>query len=94
MRVHAKFKWTEKAHLFHEIYGNLLIREKTFEFIQQQASLLIRMVTDESGALAKIFNFKHLKFRERDDLEFVFKYWRDEKKSFDGDKLWCVFFPF
>lgn len=78
----------EKAELFLEVYGNLLVRDKTAQFINTQASKLIRCVTDGEGPLAKLFDFRHLKFRERDDLEFVFKFWRDQKRGFDAAKLW------
>ena len=71
-----------------EVYGNLLVRDKTAQFINTQASALIRCVTDGEGPLAKLFDFRHLKFRERDDLEFVFKFWRDQKRGFDAAKLW------
>ncbi|KAJ3285502.1 Dynein assembly factor 3, axonemal [Borealophlyctis nickersoniae] len=80
----------ERVELFLELYGNILVREKTAAFIREQASQLIRVVTDGTGLLSKIMDFSQLKFRERDDLEFVFKFWRDEKRSFDVVRLWDV----
>ena len=47
-----------------------------------------RVITDSKGPLAKLIDFGALKFRERDDLEFVFKFWRDSKKPFDAKALW------
>ena len=78
----------EKAELFCQIYGNILIKEKAFDFIVKQSTSMIRWVTDESGPLSQVLDFSHLKFRERDDLEFVFKFWRDSSKSFDAKALW------
>ena len=78
----------DRADLFLEVYGNTLVRDKTAQFIKQESSKLIRCLTDQKGPLSSILDFSHLKFRERDDLEFVFKFWRDEKKSFDISKLW------
>ncbi|KAJ3043662.1 Dynein assembly factor 3, axonemal [Rhizophlyctis rosea] len=78
----------DRAQLFLELYGNILLREKSAAFMKERASELIRVVTDEKGHLAKVFDFSQLKYRERDDLEFVFKFWRDEKKQYEVDKLW------
>ena len=73
-----------------ECYGNLLIREKTFNWILERSSDLIRVVTDGKGPLAELIDFSQLKFRERDDIEFVFKYWRDTSRKFDGPLLWDI----
>jgi dynein assembly factor 3 len=35
-----------------------------------------RVITDSKGPLSKLIDFGALKFRERDDLEFGFKFWR------------------
>ncbi|KAI8915779.1 hypothetical protein EDD86DRAFT_196799 [Gorgonomyces haynaldii] len=78
----------DRIELFLECYGNLLVREKTHQFIVEQAKELIRIVTDGKGLLGQICDFSQLKFRERDDIEFVLQFWRDSKKSFDGPKLW------
>ncbi|KAI8926916.1 hypothetical protein BC831DRAFT_454358 [Entophlyctis helioformis] len=79
---------TERAELFLECYGNLLVRQKTAQWIKSHASDLIRAITDGKGILGKLIDVSSLKFRERDDIEFVFKYWRDDKRSFDAKALW------
>ncbi|KAJ3051740.1 Dynein assembly factor 3, axonemal [Rhizophlyctis rosea] len=89
--VESELSLQDKTDLFLELYGNTLLRERTADLVRDRSSALIRVVTDEKGHLAKIFDFSNLKFRERDDLEFVFKFWRDEKKSFEVDKLWLAF---
>jgi dynein assembly factor 3 len=80
----------EQAELFLEIYGNLLIRKKTMEWIQEKSTDLIRVITDNTGILSGVLDFQNLKFRERDDIEFVFKFWRDSSRSFDGPALWDI----
>ena len=35
----------------------------------------------------RVLDLDQLKFRERDDLEFTLKFWRDDKKSFQMDKM-------
>lgn len=49
-----------------------------------------RVITDSKGPLSKLIDFGALKFRERDDLEFVFKFWRESetKRPFDVKVLW------
>ncbi|KAJ3301926.1 Dynein assembly factor 3, axonemal [Kappamyces sp. JEL0829] len=86
----------QRSQLFLECFGNVMIREKTRDYINAKAMELIRylvranrsVVTDSKGFLASLLDFSALKFRERDDIEFVFKFWRDEKRPWDGPALW------
>ena len=81
--------FTERAELFLECYGNLMIRQKTANWLQTVSSDLIRVVTDGKGLLGSLVDVSQLKFRERDDIEFVFKFWRDaQNKSFQASQLW------
>lgn len=57
-------------------------------WIKQTAKSLIRLVTDQNGSLAESVSFSSLKFRERDDLEFIFKFWMDDSKVWDASLLW------
>ncbi|KAJ3336924.1 hypothetical protein HDU93_001887 [Gonapodya sp. JEL0774] len=47
-----------------------------------------RTVTHGEGPLATILDLSLLKYRERDDLESTFKFWRDDKKVFDMENYW------
>nr|KAJ3421420.1 Dynein assembly factor 3, axonemal [Polyrhizophydium stewartii] len=47
-------------------------------------------MTDEKGLLGKLIDFSALRFRERDDIEFVLKFWRDTTRPFDAQALWEV----
>ncbi|KAI8998199.1 hypothetical protein BC832DRAFT_122164 [Gaertneriomyces semiglobifer] len=77
----------ERTETFLELYGNILLRQRTGAFVQERASELIRLITGSFTNLEKklpvAVNLDSLKFRERDDLEFAFNFWRDEKKKFD-----------
>lgn len=81
----------ERVELFLEIYGNICVREKTENFIRERAYDLIRTITDydeTKSKLSKIIDVSNLRFRERDDLEFVFKFWRSPKNNYDIVKYW------
>jgi dynein assembly factor 3 len=47
-----------------------------------------RSITDKQGLLGQLVDVSQLKFRERDDIEAVFKFWDNDNKHFDIDKLW------
>ena len=50
-----------------------------------------RTITDydeSKSKLSKIIDVSNLKFRERDDLEFVFKFWRSPKNNYEILKYW------
>ncbi|KAI9205104.1 uncharacterized protein BJ171DRAFT_458782 [Polychytrium aggregatum] len=78
----------ERCELFMDIYGNTMMREKSADWVKLKTPEMIRAVTDGTGFLASIFTFNHLRFRERDDLEFVFKFWQDPKRKYEASKLW------
>ncbi|KAI8620902.1 hypothetical protein BC830DRAFT_394687 [Chytriomyces sp. MP71] len=81
----------EQAQLFLEVFGNINVREKTYEIVKNYATQLILLLCDCEGSLAPLFDFSPLKSRERDDLEVVFKFWRDDvKKTYDIEKLWDI----
>ena len=67
----------ERVELFLDIYANALTRERTAEHIQSQAQLLIKIITQPKDApqIKSIFDLSSLKFKERDELEEVFRSW-------------------
>ncbi|XP_015773182.1 PREDICTED: dynein assembly factor 3, axonemal-like [Acropora digitifera] len=76
----------EKTELFLELFGNSLVRPQTSEYLQQKSSDFIRFITDLDylEASLPVFNFSQLKFKERDQLESIFKFWRNpDPKLFD-----------
>ncbi|XP_071955043.1 dynein axonemal assembly factor 3-like [Antedon mediterranea] len=81
----------EKMELFLEVFGNSLIRQQTNEYIIEKSNLLIKMVTD-LDFLASSFpalDISALKFKERDQLEAIFKFWRNpDNQVFDISTYW------
>ncbi|XP_067664901.1 dynein axonemal assembly factor 3-like [Haliotis asinina] len=80
----------EKSELFLELYGNVLIREQTMQYVQNKAKEFIKMVTDCDYLDEKLplFDLSQLKFKERDFLEGIFKLWQNTKFTFDVSKCW------
>lgn len=81
----------EKTELFLELFGNSLVRPQTSEYLQQKSSDFIRFITDLDylEASLPVFNFSQLKFKERDQLESIFKFWRNpDPKLFDICQHW------
>lgn len=81
----------EKTELFLELFGNSLVRPQASDYLQQKSSEFIKMVTDSDYLEAHfpVFNFSQLKFKERDQLESIFKFWRNsDPKIFDICRHW------
>lgn len=77
--------------MFLELLGNAHIRAKTSEYLAAQAKLLTDLITDPERMKEEMPNvdISGLKFRERDEIEDVFRFWRKEvQPSFDMDELW------
>lgn len=81
----------EKTELLLELFGNSLIRSQTATYLQERANDFIRYVTDLDYLEKKLpmVDMSGLKFKERDQLEAIFKFWRDaDAKTFQISKLW------
>lgn len=83
----------EKCELYIELFGNTLVRQQSAEYTEKMASEFIRMVTDSDYLEKKlpIVDLSLLKFKERDFLEGIFKFWRNKerkKMDFDVEKSW------
>jgi dynein assembly factor 3 len=81
----------EKAELFLELYGNSLIRQQTFEYLQAKCDQFIKFVTnlDYMAQKFKLLDLSQLKFKERDTLESIFKFWRNsDHTTFPVAELW------
>ena len=87
----------EKTELFLEIFGNLLIRDYTSQLVQSKANEFIKCITD-FDYMAKInlsiLDFSLLKYKERDFLEGIFKFWRlktsKDQEHFPASKCWEI----
>ncbi|KAL7977399.1 hypothetical protein Chor_009348 [Crotalus horridus] len=81
----------EKSEIFLELMGNTLLRSQTAAYLQEKAALFIRYITDSDFQLANlpVLDFSALKFRERDQLEAIFQFWRNpEPQAFQIKQLW------
>uniref|UniRef100_A0A0B7AGC5 Dynein assembly factor 3, axonemal n=1 Tax=Arion vulgaris TaxID=1028688 RepID=A0A0B7AGC5_9EUPU len=82
----------DKTELFLEIYGNSLVRQQSSEYVENMAHELIKMVTDFDYMKKKIpmFDLSQLKYKERDFLESILKFWRNRGKiiPFEISKCW------
>nr|XP_039254503.1 dynein assembly factor 3, axonemal-like [Styela clava] len=81
----------EKTELFAEIYGNTLIRQQTYQYVQDKANLFIEMISDLDYADERmpIVDMSQLKFRERDFIEGIFKFWREpDPRYFNITTMW------
>lgn len=86
-----KYGVLEKAELFLDLFGNSLIRDVTEDYLCKKADEFIKWITDnnrvESGCLS--WDFSNLKFKERDQLEGIFKFWRNKDESiFNIKECW------
>jgi dynein assembly factor 3 len=81
----------KRSELFLELYGSALVRHHTHQWLQEKATQLIRMVTDLDYQQEQlpILDLSLLKFKERDMLEGIFKFWRNpDASTFDISKHW------
>ena len=61
--------------MFLDFYGNVLLRDKSNQYLDEIAHELIQLVTEDSkckSVIKDLVNFETLKFKERDELEDIF----------------------
>lgn len=81
----------EKSEVFLELMGNTLIRSQTAAYLQEKSDLFIRYVTnlDFQQADLPILDLSALKFKERDQLEAIFRFWQNpDPRAFQIKQLW------
>ena len=76
----------EKVFLYLDLFGNTLMRKVTEEYLHSAANEMIQSIT--SPTQNGIFDFSLLKFKERDALEGIFKFWRTKENLLDLSKCW------
>lgn len=62
----------QRANIFLEIFGNVRVQERTARYIEQLGQKLISLAVNSIATL-EIVDLQNLKYKERDDLENVFK---------------------
>mmetsp|Transcript_147066 Transcript_147066/g.256623 ORF Transcript_147066/g.256623 Transcript_147066/m.256623 type:complete len:663 (+) Transcript_147066:1-1989(+) len=77
----------ERMETFLSLYGNSLVREKDSLYASEIAREFVELVTDDSShPLVNILDLSHLKFKDRDTLQDIFKGW-DQAVPFDVEAL-------
>lgn len=77
----------ERMETFLSLYGNALVRERDAAYVSEIAPEFVELVTDNSEhPLASVVELGHLKFRDRDALQEVFRGWAKEA-PFDVEAL-------
>ncbi|XP_038608403.1 dynein assembly factor 3, axonemal [Tachyglossus aculeatus] len=81
----------ERVEMFLELWGNSLLRTAVARYLQAQAQLLARLLPEpvRLQELLPLFSLSDLKFRERDGLEAIFRFWaRATPGAFPLPQLW------
>ncbi|KAM6223557.1 dynein axonemal assembly factor 3 [Rhynchocyon petersi] len=83
----------EKSEAFLEVWGNALLRPPVAAFVRAQAERLAHLVPEPDHLEEQLpwLRLGALKFRERDALEAVFRFWAGEEKgptTFPMNILW------
>ena len=66
----------ERELLFLEVFGNCLLRGKTADYVEAAAAEMIALVTADGSKWDGVLRVDSMKHKERDELEDVFKAWR------------------
>lgn len=79
-----------KTLMFMEFYGNTLMRPATTKYISNKSYHLRNLVSDSKQMLEDIpmFDLSSLKYKQRDYLDTLFKFWSSPNKDFDIVKIW------
>lgn len=64
------------------MFGNSLLTKKRAAYVEAKGRELIDLLTNDAGTLKGLVDLSLLKFKERDELENIFKTWR-ESVAFD-----------
>ena len=73
-----------RANIFLEVFGNVLVQERTARYIAQKGRELVDLACNERGALGDMVDLSLLRHRERDELVDVFHSWA-ENVPFEGN---------
>ncbi|XP_049757505.1 dynein axonemal assembly factor 3 isoform X1 [Elephas maximus indicus] len=83
----------ERSEIFLEVWGNALLRPPVAAFVRSQAERLAHLVPEPDRLAEQLpwLSLGALKFRERDALEAVFRFWAGGEKgpeAFPISRLW------
>jgi dynein assembly factor 3 len=72
-----------RMELWLELYANAMIQEKSHGMLVELIKQLLRLFVSEDGPLATYVDLEHLKYKDRDDIEKVIKWWKNTSEPFD-----------
>jgi len=75
----------QRAGVFLEVYGNALVQDRTARYVERLGDELRSLIIDDSGRQAGFADLSLLKYRERDELESVFKSYRRPRSAARGE---------
>ncbi|XP_069683358.1 dynein axonemal assembly factor 3 [Periplaneta americana] len=80
----------DKARFFLELYGNTMLRPGTASYLRRKADQLVHMATDLDFQVQRmpLLRLDRLRYRERDQLENIFKLWRSPPTIFPVQQCW------
>ena len=81
----------EKSEMYLELFGNSLLRHDTEDYLVARSNEYVKMITEPSYSEKKYpyFDFSNLKFKEVDQLESIFKFWRNtDTDVFNIGQMW------
>lgn len=72
-----------------ELYGNSLVKPSTNSYLIKKSAQLIDIITDNTArqCCLPIIQLDKLKYKERDSIEKIFKYWKNNN-SFNITLMW------
>ena len=79
----------EKTELYLDLFGNSLLRSNSMQYVRRNVPAFIKLITNDDF-LEKELSFLDLsllKFKERDFMEGIFKFWGGNN-PFEIEKLW------
>ncbi|VVC43332.1 Dynein assembly factor 3, C-terminal domain,Domain of unknown function DUF4470 [Cinara cedri] len=84
-----RFSLSYKVRTWMELYGNTLVKPSTNSYLIKKSAQLIDIITDDTVRqfCLPIIQFDALKYKEKDCVENIFKYWKNNK-GFNITKMW------